>query len=137
MVYVENSGRGPLKLRFGVHLPVGVTEVDESAWDQCKHDPITRHYLEAAKRVRVVSGPIDAPTVNVVSPNQGPETNAPKKRQTESKSVESKEFADLHWRQAVAVVKSCEDHSMLRQLLAAESRSSVQKAIEARLEQLG
>ena len=109
---IENKRRGTLRLRHGVTLPPGCTDVDDAAWEKCRDDSITRHYLAAGEVVVVAPSP-------------------PK-----PVDVASARHPRMPARDAIAAVRCMTDAEMLGLMQQAETRSTVVAAIAERLEEL-
>lgn len=129
MISLENNGQGKLNLRFGVSLAPGVTDVPEDAWEKCKSDPITKHYLSTLQ-VRVVSGS--------AMPAATPQTRSGPAKTAEPDTPPEADFdlADMKAKEAVEFVKHCADVKLLEVALLYESRTTVLKALNKRLDEL-
>ena len=131
MLCVENSGRGRLNLVADVGLMPGVAEVDEKATEKSKKHRTTKHYL-STRQVKVVSGPqVEAPTPAVAVSDTPPEGDQPVE---ESQKVVS--LLGMSAKEAIAFVKKCEDSDLLLSMADEETRSTVDKAINDRLNDL-
>jgi hypothetical protein len=124
MVRVENTGKGKLNLHHGVSLAPGVNEVDSAAWDKCKQESLTQHYL-GQQIVKVVSGSSVEPTVKPKASAQKPEVEPG-----------TQSLSGMKAKDAISYVGQCEDFAALEEWLDMEDRSTVVSAIEKRLQQL-
>jgi hypothetical protein len=119
-VHVENLRRGGLNLRYGVCLKAkSVTPVDAEAWDKCKADQYTRHYLDV-QEIRVVSV-------------REPVAEGEKPAAVVEKPVD---WADLSAKDAIAKVKECSDLEGLEALYDKDDRTTVQEAVSSRVDEL-
>lgn len=135
MIRVENSGKGPLKLRFGVVLSPGVNNVDPTAWDKCKSDPITQHYLNpAVGRVKVLG--IES-SLNNKGPSSPAATHEDENSSSPSNGGEEEAPKRMSARDTKKYVKTCRSPEVLHKMLEEEDRTSVKDAIEVRLEEIG
>ena len=148
-ILVDNSGRGTLNLRFKVSLKPGVNKVDSDAWDQCKKDDITKHYL-SSRQVRVVSG--DAKPTAKPEPPPVAESNAAAVVSFMSKGDDDADDGDevenedvigdpetllkMNAKDAIAFVKGFSNYEQLEAMLEVDERSTVAAAIEKRLSEL-
>lgn len=140
MMLVENSGRGTLNLRFKVSLKPGINEVDSEAWEQCKDDGITKHYL-GARQVRVVSGDASKsaskPKASTPAPVAQPEPEPDVPEPEPEAEPEHPVLCDMSAKDAIAYAKVCDDYDFLEQSLEeGVERPTVAWAIEKRLIEL-
>lgn len=158
VVIIKNARRGKLRLAFGVQLKPGLNEVEQSAWEMCREHPITGHYLTrgeiaVASEPRAVTPSVESPIVS----NEGsdaaryvPESpqlplvveEAPAAPDEQPGVADSEpsglpDFENLRAKDAVMALQSIDNVGDLRHLLRVESRSTVVRAIERRLADLG
>lgn len=155
-VRVKNARRGRLRLAFGVHLEPGVNEVNAASWVRCREHPVTLHYMNRGE-VAVVpeSGSVVTPSVGTrVRSEQTPDP-APANYEPESPPLpledggaseqvipippapDAPSLSDMRAKEAIGVVTEIDDRHRLQHLLRLERRSTVVRAIERRLAEIG
>ena len=157
-VRVINARRGKLRLAFGVTLTPGVNEVSAADWVRCREHPVTLHYvgrsevavLESAavvtpsvgttgkSSVREASGSDTATQYNHESPLLPlPEGGAPGQVHPISSAPDAPSISEMKAKEAIGFVSAIEDVGHLKQVLSLEGRSTVIRAVERRLAEIG
>lgn len=149
-VHVKNTRRGALRLAFGVRLHPGLNAVDFDAWARCRDHPVTVHYVQ---RGEVVVVPASVPTADAGTSAEAETPPLPSPDMTPAQDLLPGTVANgsdmddpapvtpvspesMKAKDAIAAVGKMFDLNELYSFLRVESRTTVVRAIEHRIEEL-
>jgi len=155
MVKVKNHRKGGLNLRFGVKLSPGENDVDPEAWEHCRRDPITLHYLQAhdievivthsqapTAKTSAASTPVAAEVEAPIDDNEEDTQENPAPTPEEPVSEDADErpanvpISKMRAKDVITMVESTDEVMTLKSMLMTEERPTVRAAIEHRLQEL-
>lgn len=159
-ITVQNARRGKLRLAHGVQLKPGPNSVDPDSWAKCRDHPVTRYYVQRGEVVAVVAvvpgpakllptvveresvgtGPGIRPSNSDTVPEFTPTQALPSVR-ADAHACEpvsaTRHPETLNAKAAAREVRLYTSVAALACILETETRSTVRKAAERRIAELG